>query len=272
MIRHGVHPVTLDKRDYSYHRSFGTKRKALFFPDSLMLDLGLTVQDQVADGFPNGCTGYAQANAAGNADGVVYSGPYTYAKTCFMEWHDTTKPCFIRNSFQSTEIYGLLREGQTDQEAESNRRGPYFNVYDDSNMDWFDSLRSAMLQQKICISVITPWFGEWESTNAGIVTKFFMYDGVPEHYPWHNWNVVGYKMINNEPYLIGKSWQGKSYGDGGFHYLDRETTNKVMAIYGSAAFIQPKAKPGDVVAIKITIMQFVLVLLHRILGILQPLN
>ena len=53
---------------------------------------------------------------------------------------------------------------------------------------------------------------------------------------WHNWAIKGWKTMGGEPYLIGKAWGGKTLGENGWLYFDRETINKVLAIEGTGAF------------------------------------
>ncbi len=128
MIRHGVQPVKLDKRDYSYHRTFRTRFVQKFVYGPLGLDTQKVMWDQNAMGYPNGCTGFAQADSAGNFDGWNYSPAYTYQQTCALEAHNTTQPCSVRNSLQTT-MTGILREGEiTTAAAAAHKRGVFFNI------------------------------------------------------------------------------------------------------------------------------------------------
>lgn len=266
-MRSGARPTALDTRDRSYHRSFGTTLPKKF-PQYFSVDLGKTMPDQNADGLPFGCTGYTQSDNGGNEDAAIYKPEYLYQKTCLIENHPTDQGCDIRSSLKAAKVYGLQGLAETtDQEAETHRRGPYYNIYDDGGMDWFDSIRTALMDHKVGISAGTPWFPEWEYPQNGIVTQNFVYDGNPDHYNWHNWAIVGFKDIDGWPHLVGKSWQGPGYGDKGFHYLDRATTNKVLEIRGSVTFFTTKATPNDVYTIKVSILETVLDFLYRILGL-----
>lgn len=268
MIQHGTRPSRLDKRDNSFQRTFGGLPVALANQD-YTLDIGKTMPDQNADGYPFGCTGYCQADISTTEDGDIYKPSYTYAKTCYIENHPQDQGCDIRNSLKSTQVYGLQRPDETtDIEAEDHRRGQYFNVYCDGGYDWFDSFRSALRTNKRPISVGSIWFGEYEQIGQdGKLPTLFVYDGNPNNYSWHNFAIVGEKIIEGVPYLIAKSWQGRNYGDGGFCYFPRETMNAAMEIRGAVAFTFAKAKPEDINPIKLSIYEVVLLFLYRIIGL-----
>lgn len=266
-IRHGVHPVTLDKRDYSYHKTFRSRFVQTLVYGPLGIDTNKVMWDQNALGYPQGCTGFAQADSAGNFDGFTLDPIYTYSQTCLMEGHDTTLPCSVRNSLQST-LVSMKREGEIGSDAaRTHKRSVFFNIYNDGGHDWFDGIFLALANHRTAVSVVSPWFGEWESTQGGIVPEFFQYDGVPAHYPWHNWDIVDVKMIQGVPYLVGKSWQGQNYGDGGDHYLSRETVNKVLEIYGAAAFVCLKDVPQDIQTIQISLYEKLINVLLQIMGL-----
>lgn len=262
MIHHGARRTLLDKRDYSFHRSYGTIGVTLE-PQDYSFDAGLLMQDQNADLLPLGCTGYAQTDVAGDEDKTEYDPEYTYSKTCYIEGHGEDVGCSIRNSLKVGQAYGMKKKGETDDQALTHRRGAFFSVDKASGCDWFDSMRLAMRKAQKPLSLGTQWFHEWESTPDGILTSLFVLD---PNAPWHNHVVCGEKVINGVPYLLGKSWQGKNYGDKGFHYFSRETFNKAFDVYGTCAFVQPSYTPKDINTIRLTLLQFSLYYLGRILG------
>lgn len=54
--------------------------------------------------------------------------------------------------------------------------------------------------------------------------------------PWHNWKISSWKIVNGEPYHIGKTWQGKGYGYRGFTYFSGQTIQRLIAISNTGAF------------------------------------
>lgn len=267
MIQNGARPTELDPRDQSFHGTFGAL-PTYNLPEEFNVDAGKTMPDQNADGYPFGCTGYTQSDNAIDRDGNIYKPSYTYLKTCFMEGHQPNQGCDMRASLKSTRVYGLQKETETtDMEAEQHRGGQYFNVYDDGGLDWFDAIRSSVYSQKHAVSCGSPWFSEWALPQVGILPSVFTYDGIPNHYAWHNYAIKGWKVINGTTYLLVKPWQGKNYGDNGWVYMSRYVANKVFEIRGAVIYTQASAKPEDIAMIKLDIWEYIMIFLNRIAGL-----
>lgn len=238
MIKSGARPVRKDHRDFSFSRNFGGVVPV--FADSLNLDPGLTMPDQDTDGLPYGCTGYASSELCGDEDKAVYFPKFTYDRTLLMEGigpSDSTfekTGCDVRNSLNSTIVYGVQKVGEDGSTALNYRRGAYYNVDLAQGLDWFDSIRNCLVLNMRTISIATPWYMAFALTSNGIIKTPGTYDTT--FASWHNWKVCGWKTINGIPYLIGKSWQGNQYGDGGYCYFPREVINQLMTINGSGAF------------------------------------
>ena len=162
MIKTGVNPVKKDHRDYSFHRTFGGVTPT--FTDSLNLDAGLTMPDQETDGLGYGCTGYAQSELCVDEDKIVYFPKFTYDQTLLMESITPSDPnfekvgCDVRDSLNSTIVYGLQAVGEIGAQALNHRRGAYYNVDLAQGMDWFDSLRNCLVLNQRSISIATPWY------------------------------------------------------------------------------------------------------------------
>ena len=157
--------------------------------------------------------------------------------------------------------------GETEAEAKKRARGKFFHVDRVNGYDWFDSFRSA-LRRGQSISVGTPWFPEWQGIGQdGILTSLFVYDGTPSHYAWHNYKLCGEKIIDGQPYIVAKPWQGKGFGDNGWCYIGREAFNKAYDIYGTIGITQTKAKKEDIRTIQLTALQYVLIYFGRMLGL-----
>lgn len=261
MIHSGVQPVRPDHRDYSYPGTFGAVTS---FPDELNLDAFPSVfPDQNADGYPNGCTGYAQTSICEDEDKVQYQPAYTYDQTRLMEGtFPDPVPCAMRTSLNSTIVYGVLGKDEiAHEQASYHRRGAFYNVVDSPNLDAFDDVRSAIVTNNRSVSVATPWFSEWENPIAGVVPMPY---SKPATY--HNWKICGWKQIGGQPYLIGKSWQGANFGDHGYHYVSRAVFNKVMAMSGTGAFTVRKALPGDYKTVKLAMLETLISYLRMLMA------
>lgn len=281
MIQHGLKPIVFDHRDHSFVRTFGSIDPTQF-PDEYNCDAGLTMPDQNADGHPNGCTGYAQSELCNDEDLVVYDPNFTYQKTLFMEQAPDGSACDIRDSLKSTIIYGVQVEGDTDvTHSYLHRRGQYFAVVDESALDSFDDIRSALWTQRMnrrSVSTGSPWLwmpqsvgvdGIIPETDLSIFTHKDLWgrtmanDGLA----WHNYKVCGWKTINGQPYLIAKSWQGKDFGNGGYCYFSRTLINGLLNIEQTGAYTLAQASPDNIGNIQHTFLEFLLSYLRNVVGL-----
>lgn len=275
IIKNGFKPESTDHRDYSFPRMFGS---VTIFKKELNLDAGLTNRSQNGDGYPNGCTGYAQTDLCVDEDKIIYDPIYTYHKTLFMENKkpDSNQGASLRDSLKSTIIYGVMPVDGKDKNPYAHRRGAYANVRDVTELDAFDDIRSAIQKNNRSVSIGTPWFYEWSATGKdGIIQDidFLKYSkrvlfrnglALTTQHPWHNYKICGWKEINGEPYLIAKVWLGKNWGDNGFCYFSRKTVNMMMQILGTDAFTLVRLTDATIANVKFTTLQFIMSFLRRI--------
>lgn len=284
MLLPGIKPHLLDRRDHALHATF--PQFGAVPPGDLPIliynyDAGLSMPNQNAldqrftpalPPIPFGCTGECSTDLCGDEDKAIYDPQYTYDRTCDIEGHDYTSGCDIRNSMKSLTIYGLRKDGETQLQAQARKRGKYFTIDKLVGRDWFDSFRLALRGNKRSISVGTPWFIEWASGNLGsdgLLTSQFIYNGNPSEYDWHDTKVSGEDLVNGEPVLMVKSWQGPNIGDRGWVKWDRATFNRAYDIYGTFS-----ATPGmpvsaaDIQYVKLTILQQALTFVNAILAII----
>lgn len=264
MIQHGVRPRAKDHRDYSYHRTFGAT--VLVIPEEFDFDLGLTMPDQNADGYPQGCTAYTTDEMCSNSDGVVYDDhKYMYDNTLRVAGIFDADPRFekvgvnVDDAFKAANVYGVKRKAETESQALSHLQGAHYDVLNGSGLDCFSSIKKAMWQnvietgRKQCVSIGTPWLPEWHYPASGIIPTIFIYDPKKD-YSWHNWLITGFKKINGVVYARAKTWQGKNYGDAGWAYYPAEIINKVLQIDGSfARMLGPYT--GDVKTVKLQMLE-----------------
>lgn len=288
MIQGGAKPTRKDHRDYSLKKTFG----AVFtsFDKEINVDAGFGQPDQNAEGMPYGCTGVTTKELGQDEDGIEYQAKYNYDKTRMIEGtYPQDVGCDIRNALKTAALYGLLPKSEpydsgADKKAGEHRHGAYYNVIDPWNQyDAFDDVRSCITffeAEKRSVSLGTPWFSEWQMAPRGIlpipyipkelkpgflgsVFRFFgkiFGSNFGANYSWHNSKICGFKEIDGQPYLIGKSWQGYWFGDNGYHYFSRELFSLLMTIPGTAAFtIAPKpTNKAEIKKIQISAMSWIL--------------
>lgn len=266
-MKKGLRKTPLDPRDISFHRSFGTVAKLLDNKE-YTYDPGLPQPNQLTDGNQFGCRAYTLSHIAGNEDKAIYKPQYSCDKIASVEGTPAIQSGDMRLAMKVGQVYGVQRlDETTEQQAETHRRGAFYSVDKVNGMDWFDSFRLALRNGGTSINTGTMWFPEWENIGPdGILTSQFVFDGTWDTEDGHDYEICGEHIINNQPYLIALSWQGDNYGDHGRAYFSRETFNKVFDVYGTAGFVQPKAIPRDTLTIKLSMLQFLLYYLGRLIS------
>jgi hypothetical protein len=270
MIRSGTQPNKHDHRDFSFFKTKNIDKHRLgalvpTLPDNYSTDRGLWMPDQNAGcnlftppvpPMPYACTDYSVADILTDEDG------------------------HLSNPMEIEAITHANANGGTDQRSAMKAavklhpdHPAYFAVVPDIDKggvtDWFDAVRAALVLGTLehrAVSVGTPWFPEFMRPIEGIIRASLTW--LLGSASWHCWNIKGWKTINNVPYLIGKPWIGKNYGDGGFCYFNRADFNRLMAIKGTGAYVIDKLREGEVPQrIDSTIAQKLVSLFWRILGL-----
>lgn len=277
MIQPGTRPVAPNPQQKSFSRTFGTV-SAPSLPEEFDADAHLEIPDQLADGLPYGCTDYTVRELATSEDGRLYEVGFNYDKSREYEGKSGQDVGVdIKDAFKCATVYGLKVRGTSadlNDDPLLNRRAPYYEVHPDNGLDYFDSIRSALLRafqrngKKHAAGNGTPWLPEWALPQQGIIPDIFTYDGKPAHYSWHAWAFVGWVTKDGIPYLKAKTWQGENYGDVGYSYYPREVVNKVFDQWGTIVLMQVKALKGqDDKVVKLTLIEFALHYIMKILSL-----
>lgn len=258
-MKSGYKPLKVDHRDYT--EKFGAVGVPEL-PVSLDSDAHLWMPDQDSTeltfsnpAMPFGCTDYTQADLTADEKKKLFN------------------PILLENITHANarggaDIREALKAGKS-----LGWYSAFFNVRAQGSLDWFDTFRVALLLGKSegrTLSVGTPWFSVFENPTNGILPTpdTFNTRGVS----WHNYKITGWKMIGNQQYLIGKSWQGPNYGDHGLCYISRSLINSLMAISGAGAFFISQTAPQVVETVDLSWVQYV-VSFVRMIGnnyILRP--
>lgn len=228
MIRQGTVPTRISKKDWDYHKSFGTVGAALVFPAEYFTDAGLTMPNQDLPNpqftppvppLPYGCTDYTQAELSTDLGTGLEDPEYLENIT----HANANQGANIRNALLAAVHLGWFTG--------------FFNILP-HQLDYFDSIRLAMVSgipEKRSVSTGTPWYPIFEQVDQTGVLQMVP-DLNDSRLTWHNWKICGWKTIGDQTYLIGKSWQGATYGDKGFCYFSRPLINTLMNVPGSVAY------------------------------------
>lgn len=221
MIKQGTFPTKPSRKDYS-HKSFGAIQVP--FPPEYNTDAGLDMPNQNADGLPNGCTDFAQSELANDLVQQAITTPQQLETATHA---NASGGIDIRTSLKAAISLGWITG--------------FFNVEALDGQDIFDAVRDAQISggtEKRSVTVGSKWFPEFETVSSTGILPIPNFNGI--NYTWHDWDIKGWKTINDQVYLVGKSWQGSTYGDNGWCYFSRPLFNQLMAINGSVAFTTTK--------------------------------
>lgn len=243
-MQSGTKPTRKDHRDYS-HRSFGALQVP--FPASYNTDAGLWMPNQNVDdlvfnlpALPFGCTDYTQADLANDeVDALTYD------------------PLLLDNVTHANSEGGTDVRTALGAAKKLNWITGYFNIEALDGQDMFDAVRDAQVSggtEKRSVSVGSKWFPEFE--QVGVTGLLPMPDFNGANFTWHNWKICGWRTINDQVYLVGKSWQGASYGDKGLCYFSRPLFNQLMGIEGSVAFTATKGVLPPITTISLSWLQW----------------
>lgn len=266
----GTSPNIIDHRDYDFFATHAGGIQTPNFPKKLIFN-----NDWVPSQYDNesvfknppmfyGCTNYTTCDVCANQDGLLYNPAFTEALT----GANAKGGYGVRDS-----LLTAINIGTKTQDGVINKRSGLFNIQKYSNLDWFDSLRFAMLipDEECTISIGTPWFPNWERDAQNGVSVMsnpssFNLAGIP----WHNSEIIGFDEINGIPYLVNKSWQGTSVGDNGLLYFPREVVNAVMSIQGTCSFTVTRMGDKPIRTIDVTFTQFIISAIRNIFTMKTP--
>lgn len=250
-MNHGTRPVAPHPKQYSFPLTFGTVNT---FPDEF--NPPARVLDQNADGLPMGCTAETvRQSVFANTD----TDPNPNSIYDLTRKAEGTYPqivgCDLKTAYKTATVYF--------------EQAPYFEVHPENGLDYFDSMRSALLVahnidgKYHSFGAGNPWLPEF---LAGIV-EGYSYDGNPKHYSWHADNICGWSLINGEPRIAIEVHQGEKYGDKGFIRLNREQFNRLFDEWGTIILKQMAAKPEDIQKRRLTMIEYALHFIPRLISL-----
>lgn len=255
MVKQGTGPTRISKKDWDFHKSFGSV--ILPFPSEYFTDAGLWMPNQdITDPvfglppLPFGCTDYTQADLANDEAGALNFDPMMLENITNANRNGGAD---IRQSLLAAVKLGWFTG--------------FFNVQQLRGQDMFDSIRTPMINgipEKRSVSVGTPWYGVFETIDTTAI--LVMPESLQDSHSWHNWKICGWKNINGQPYLIGKSWQGPGYGDKGFVYFSRSLINNLMSVPGAVAFTATKGVLPPISTISPALWQWLISNIKYFLG------
>lgn len=212
------------------------------FPPEYNTDAGLDMPDQNAQDLEFGCTDESQSEVSNDLVQAAATNPYqleavTHANR--LGGYD------VRQSLLAAKSLGWITG--------------FFNI-EAIGQDMFDAVRDAQVSgatEKRSVSVGSKWFEDpFESVDATGILVMPNFNN--PSFTWHNWKICGWKTINDQVYLVGKSWQGPGYGDKGLCYFSRPLFNQLMSVPGSVAFTTTKGVLPPITTISVTWLEWLI--------------
>ena len=277
------------------HRMGAATTSDIQFPDTLLTDAGLIMDDQeTADyeftpptpAMPFGCTDFSQAGITTNLTGTIHD-PLTLDNVTHA---NASGGYDIRQSILAAINLGWFKT--------------FYNVTASGALDWFDTFRLAQLMgsnagETRSITWGTPWFTSWEQAALngqsimpmptddelnvaqqqngllGAIHKirYFLhkkyFGGTIGVIPWHDSILDGFsnqfKVAPGTLLYRDESHQGKNVGDGGFLYFSREVVNAVMSVSGTVAFTPSNQAPSSPISVPLSTLEWILSIVQNLL-------
>lgn len=259
-IQNGALPITPDHRDYDFHKTFGGVTS---IPDSYLSDAGLTMPDQNADGYPNGCVRYTTTELCNDEDKCEYDREVVFHNMEAMGV-ERQAPADVKVGLKSVINFGIAKKGEDASEWSKHRRGAYYAV--DRTTDIASGIAEAMtkytaLWNKPCsVSVGSPWYYSFENIGAdGIISMPHKGEGSSNH----NYKICGWKPIHGKRHFIIKSWQGAGYGDKGYCYMPDAVINHLLTQYWTGAYVLAPFT-GDTSQVRLDYLEYMIGLLVKL--------
>lgn len=234
----GTRPTQPHRKDFDFLASKKLAGAVPSFLPEYNVDAGLWQPNQNAgcDLFtpptppmPFGCTNYTGCDLCADQDGRLYDPMILEAVTHANENRGAEMRVALKAVTQTIPGHPA-----------------YFRVSPAGKIDAFDAVRLAMLStstEKRGVAIGSPFWLQWGAVKKNGVLPMPDFD--LKNASWHAWAVKGWKIINGEPYLVCKMWQGREYGDNGFVYVSRPVFNATMAVWGAVAFTIDKLLPDE---------------------------
>ena len=221
-MNHGVLPL---KRKWHHHSSLRLGAVAVSY-QPFSLDYSKQYPDQNADGWPEECTIYSQTEVCQDEDNALYDRVWLRQWTDFISGQ-SQGPYDVEDSIRAVCVYGPRQDAP--------HRGYPVWLDRQPGMDFFDSAIALMQQTRCALSIVSPWLPAFEEAPGGIMPA--VPSTWPATAPGHNHVGDGLQLVNGEPAISDKSWQGTDWGTGGRCFWDRAAFNALMEIPGAGAFI-----------------------------------
>lgn len=252
--QHGLQPLLKDRRDFSYHKTFGSAAiDPRQLPTNFVLAQPLKIKDQ---GDTDMCTAFASSEVAEDQDNIEMSPEWFFSKEKELLNDYAGYGADLRTACKTATKFGFLPQSnapfslenqprdflanwnnwprELDAIAAQFKKYSYFAV-ENFSTDLFDSIRVTLWDNatnKESILAGSDWFAEWNGCAGGVIPQAYSMKVAQ-----HAFKIYGWKNIGGIPYLIIQNSEALSGGDNGLLYFPREVVNKQFT-YGLFCFVK----------------------------------
>lgn len=252
-MKNGARPIRIQpkKQIHKYMRIFG----AALPMNDFCVDKNIWWPNQDVDNAPTECVGYTGGDLLADIYGFPFSADWIYMRTLQLEGvPPTTEGSDPHIGLQSLIAFGAPRykdasvtaaqfgelyiaNSENWKNEDQHAALPYIangagNAL--GNGDAFTSIITAVRNLNYGVSVATLWYPQYEEPAFnGTVQSPSNYSDLG--LPGHNWVAKGMKTIDGKKYLMCKSHQGRTFGDGGWIYLSQDQVNHMLSVPGTGA-------------------------------------
>jgi len=200
-----------DSRDLHVADHFGAVSN---IPDTFELERNIANPIEPAGSVM--CTAYAAVDVCENQTGLIYNQNILWAET----------PHGSSGATPQDSMGALIKNGLVKADGTRDIQWKSYFRSDGTSGDYFLTTQNSMLSTNSPTTVAMNWYEEWNMVAP---------DGImPEGKTWvsgHDFEVTGWKMINNEPHFHVKAWQGYQM------WMSKTIYNEEMNKYGTSAWI-----------------------------------
>lgn len=221
-------------------------------PDHFVIPDIVGPVDQVSTDF---CTAYTTRELCSDLDGVVYDENWNVATTGKIVGSPILGGTSAQDAMRAPIVYGSLKVSEAPAGMTWEQKGPAFiadadnwppptflyaakheqvaSLVVDGPYDAFDNLRSAMVKNNRSVGLATKWY--FSSFNnigpSGLITSPL--NPNDPSFSYHMYTAKELDIVNGNPVVWMKPYEGAGYGRRGMVAFDRATIN---ALYGPLAF------------------------------------
>lgn len=229
----------VSRKEYNHFKTLG----AIPLPPVPVFPKSLNVYTQILTQTAENCTAYSAVGERGAVTKKQYD-PNEQWKNELKQIGATDAPNGIEldDKMQTGINIGFTPIGSV---QPTDKALSYLWITEAPGLDWFDSVRTVILQNWQKYGHIIPptigvnWYREWDNTPSGILTSIAV-----DLLGGHDIEIAGFETFSDgREYVDLQGTWGTSFGDNGIFRVSREVFNSFFRGYGAAYWSDDASLP-----------------------------